>query len=288
MCLVPASSVKSQAKISTVIYSNKIKACATIDRDMFSPFRRMVEVFRERGATSEEKALTLKELGIPADFEAFSDLIPPDESPIVRVGSKYYLSEKRLAEFRKRRNEIFSPLGKWIKHTAKVPKGFLRYQVLHKLKECPMSGAELTSAIETELSGFWKPKPGSIYPLLKSLLRDGLTREVPDEDGRTRRYELTEKGAKFLETEVDRSRELREKIATGLVPFPPLFPTMMDQSERIPPSMHRLFQTLLSLRGAFESGPSPEILRELEKSTERYITELERIKRKAESSKSDD
>ena len=254
-----------------------------MNRNMFSPFRRMVEVFREKGATSEEKALTLSELGLPAGFEDFSSLIASDEFPIVRVGKKYYLSEKRLAKFRKQRDEIFSPLRKWIKHTAKVPKGFLRYLVLHRLKENPMSGAELTSAIEEESSGVWKPKPGSMYPLLKNLLRDGLTRELPDEDGRTRRYELTEKGVKFLETEIDRSHELREKIETGIFPFPPLFPPIMDHVEKIPPSIHDLFRILLDLRVIIMSNPSPEILKELTTSTERYIDDLEKIMKKFDS-----
>lgn len=272
----------SSLEISLVIYSNKIKVSPSLKKDMFSPFRRMVEVFRERGATTPEKALTLKELGFPADFENFSSLIPKDESPIVQVGKKYYLSEKRLAEFRKQREELFSPLQKWIKHTAKVPKGFLRYQVLHKLREGPMSGAELTSAIEDELSGFWKPKPGSIYPLLKNLLIDGLTQEIPDEDGRTRRYELTAKGIKFLETEIDRSRELRDKISKGFFPFATFFHPLMDQSGGMPPSIQNLFKTLMDIRVAMMNNSSPDILKELAKATDRYIKELDRIREKIE------
>ena len=48
--------------------------------------------------------------------------------------------------------QAIDPLRKWIQHTAKVPKGFLRYLVLYKLKERPMSGAELTAAIADELT----------------------------------------------------------------------------------------------------------------------------------------
>jgi hypothetical protein len=170
-------------KVSIVIHSNKIKVSLTTVRSMFRPFRRLVEVFREKGATTPEKALTWKELGFPEDLEHMSPQIPPDKSPIVKKGRKYYLSEERLKEFR----DEFAPLRKWIQHTAKVPKGFLRYRVLHKLKEGPMSGSELTVAIAEEMGGRWKPKPGSMYPLLRSLLQDGLTQEVPVEDGRTRR-----------------------------------------------------------------------------------------------------
>jgi hypothetical protein len=116
-----------------------------------------------------EKALTWKALGLPEDLEHITPPVLPDNFPIVRIGKKYYLSEDRLEVYRKEGGFI-SPIRKWIQHTAKVPKGFLRYQVLYKLKKHPMSGAELTSAIEEEMEGRWKPKPGSMYPLLKNLL----------------------------------------------------------------------------------------------------------------------
>jgi DNA-binding PadR family transcriptional regulator len=251
---------------------------------MFSPFRRIIETFREKGATSPEKAMTWKELGFPEEFEHMQPPLPPGKSPVVRKGGKYYLSEERLERFREEMG-IVDPLKKWIKHTAKVPKGFLRYRVLHKLKEGAMSGAELTSAIEDEMDGRWKPKPGSMYPLLKSLLQDGLTREVPDDDGRTRRYELTEMGQKFLENQVDQSGELREKIDQGFTPFsPPFFARFAD----IPPSIRNLFTTLLSLRTVTRNKPAPEILEKLNQAADQFTKELEQIREMIESEELDD
>ncbi len=251
-----------------------------MNRIMFSPFRRLIEAFREKGATTPKKALTWKELGFPEELEHVSPPIPPDKSPIVQKGNKYYLSEERLAVFRKEYGLAIDPLRKWIQHTAKVPKGFLRYQVLHKLKECPMSGAELTSAITEEMGGRWKPKPGSMYPLLKSLLLDGLTQEVPEEDGRTRRYELTERGQKFLEDRVDQSGELREKFSQGFIPFPS-FLGLGSHSE-IPLSLQNLFTTLQSLRVVISSNPSQEILEELAKAADRFTKDLKKIRKKIE------
>ncbi len=251
---------------------------------MFSPFRRLIETFREKEATTPKKALTWKELGFPEELEHMSPPFPPDKTPIVKVGDRYYLSEDRLKAIRRDFDELFDPLRKWIQHTAKVPKGFLRYQVLYKLKEHPMSGAELTEAITEEMGGRWKPKPGSMYPLLKSLLQDGLTQEIPDEDGRTRRYELTERGMKFLEDQVDQSGELREKIAQGFTPFPP-FPLFGSRTE-IPLSLQNLFKTFQSLRVVIASTPSQEILDELDKAAERFSKDLEKIRKKVESSRS--
>lgn len=254
-----------------------------MNRNMFSPFRRMVETFREKGATTSEKALTWKELGFPEEFEHMSHPVPPDKSPIVQKCNKYYLSEERLEVFRKEIG-FMNPLRKWIQHTAKVPKGFLRYKVLHKLKERPMSGAELTSAIEEEMGGRWTPKPGSMYPLLKSLLQDELTQEVPDEDGRTRRYELTERGQKFLKDQVDQSGELREKIDQGFTPFL----HMLGSHTEVPSSLRNLFKILQSLRVVIGSNPSPEILEELAQAADRFTKDLEKIRKKYEPTESVD
>lgn len=248
---------------------------------MFSPFRRLVDTFRERGATTPEKAMSLKELGIPELFRHVKPPVPPDIDPIIRVGNKYYLSEERLAKFRDQ-FRLPSVVEKWIQHTAKVPKGFLRYRVLHMLKEHPMSGAELTSAIEEETGGRWKPKPGSIYPLLKSLLQDGLTRELPDTDEKTRRYELTDKGLQFLETEIDSSGELREKILQGFSPFPGPLPLIFEQLDALPPPILNLFETLQTLSVVIMNNPSPEILEELSRAAERFSTAVERICKKIE------
>ena len=70
-----------------------------------------------------------------------------------------------------------------IRHTATVPKGFIRFHVLRALNEKPMSGSELMEKIEKHAGGFWKPSPGSIYPLLSSLQEHGYIKELPTENG---------------------------------------------------------------------------------------------------------
>ena len=250
---------------------------------MFNPFRRLVDTFREKGATTPEKATTWKELGFPEAFEDILPQIQPGKSPIVKKGNKYYLSEARLKVFMEEFGQAIDPLRKWIQHTAKVPKGFLRYHVLHKLQEHAMSGAELTAAIAQEMGGRWKPKPGSMYPLLKRLLQDGLTREIHDEDGRTRRYELTETGRKFLKDHVDQSGELRDKIDQGFPPFPGSFLPMSGHHANVPPSLLNLFRTFQSLRVVLMENPSPEALEEIAKAADRFSRDLEKIRKKVES-----
>ena len=87
--------------------------------------------------------------------------------------------------------------NKWIKHTALVPKGFIRHQVLEALNENPMSGSELMEEIEKRTGGFWKPSPGSIYPLLAWLQEKNHVKELPSENG-LKRYELNKSGKELL------------------------------------------------------------------------------------------
>ena len=58
--------------------------------------------------------------------------------------------------------------------------------VLSMLARSPKNGAEIMAAIEEMTQGWWRPSPGSIYPLLNELQAAGLIQKR--EDGR---YELT-------------------------------------------------------------------------------------------------
>jgi DNA-binding PadR family transcriptional regulator len=105
----------------------------------------------------------------------------------------------------------------WMRHTAVVPKGFLRYKLLKMLSNKPMSGSEIMSEIENQTSGYWKPSPGSIYPLLSWLQDQGHIKEATQQEPGIRRYEMTEQGKKFLEDE----RKTREELDRRLEHFGP-------------------------------------------------------------------
>jgi len=63
----------------------------------------------------------------------------------------------------------------------------LRTAVLHLLSNGPKSGAEIMDEMERLTRGWWRPSPGSVYPLLEEMATEGtLTRNA---DGR---YALTE------------------------------------------------------------------------------------------------
>ncbi|HYB04679.1 MAG TPA: PadR family transcriptional regulator, partial [Nitrososphaerales archaeon] len=68
-------------------------------------------------------------------------------------------------------------------------RGWLRPWILHLLSNGPKNGAEIMDDIERMSWGGWRPSPGSIYPLLDEMTKDGLISKL--EDGR---YQITEKG----------------------------------------------------------------------------------------------
>lgn len=74
----------------------------------------------------------------------------------------------------------------WTKRTHKG----LRKWIMYIVRDSPKSGAEIMDAMEGNLQGWWRPSPGSIYPLLKSMTeKEGVLVRSADN-----RYSLTAAG----------------------------------------------------------------------------------------------
>ena len=73
----------------------------------------------------------------------------------------------------------------WAKRTHKG----LRKWVLYIVRDSPKTGVEIMDAMEVNLQGWWRPSPGSIYPLLKNMVQEGVLQRSDDD-----RYSLTAKG----------------------------------------------------------------------------------------------
>jgi DNA-binding PadR family transcriptional regulator len=175
------------------------------------------------------------------------------------------------------------PFRRWIRHTAVVPKGFLRYQVLELLNEKPMSGSEIMNEVERKTNGHWKPSPGSIYPLLAWLQDNGYIRELPTEEG-MKRYTLTDTGKTLLEEQ----RKIKMKLRKEAKFFEP--PFLGALWFRIPPektiklreSMKRLFVAFFKLGSKLEEDFSEQIIEEMGKVLDETAKKLEDISRKLE------
>jgi DNA-binding PadR family transcriptional regulator len=83
-------------------------------------------------------------------------------------------------------------------HSA--PKGLLRYYILHKISQKPIHGYEIIQDIDSRTEGAWRPGAGSLYPILKKLVTEGLIKAEPEptEEATRRVYHITPKGVESL------------------------------------------------------------------------------------------
>jgi len=170
----------------------------------------------------------------------------------------------------------------WMRHTALVPKGFIRYQMLELLSEKPMSGSEIMSEIEKRTDGRWKPSPGSIYPLLSWLQDNNYVKELPAEEGGMKRYTLTDKGKALLEEQRKIKMDFRKEAKFMPPPF------LGGLWFRIPPektvelrrSMHRVFVAFFELGSNLEEHFSKQAIGDVHKILNETAEKLEELNRK--------
>jgi DNA-binding PadR family transcriptional regulator len=174
-----------------------------------------------------------------------------------------------------------------MRHTAIVPKGFIRYHVLESLSEKPMSGSEIMDEIEKRTNGRWKPSPGSVYPLLAWLQDNGYLKELPTDQSGLKRYELTQNGKKLLEEQ----RKIKMAFRKDAKFFAP--PFLGALWFRIPPektagvreSMHRAMSAFFELGASLEKKFSKEALDQARKVLDDTANRLEELDRKLKGSK---
>ena len=80
-------------------------------------------------------------------------------------------------------------------------RGFLSFLVLRMISKKDISGEEIRKEVEKRKG--CKPSPGTIYPVLKELKKEGLIQEVKN-SGKTKKYKLTDRGKKELESATKR------------------------------------------------------------------------------------
>jgi DNA-binding PadR family transcriptional regulator len=158
-----------------------------------------------------------------------------------------------------------------------VPKGFLRYQLLKKLNEKPMSGSEIMSELEGETKGYWRPSPGSIYPLLAWLQDENLIKEAEQTEPGIRRYALTDAGKAFLETET-RSREEINKHLENLGSM--WYGLHRQSGVEAGRSTRDFFRAVRDLHYELRREHSKERLEEAKKALEEATKQIQEITRK--------
>lgn len=77
-------------------------------------------------------------------------------------------------------------------NVERLKKGVLKMLILEALENKPMHAYEIIKSIEKKFNGVYKPSPGSIYPVLKQLIANGLI-SVEEKEGK-KIYLITEEG----------------------------------------------------------------------------------------------
>src|SRR3972149_4909037 len=176
---------------------------------------------------------------------------------------------------------MFAHKKNWMRHTAMVPKGFIRYHVLEALSEKSMSGSELMDEIEKHTGGFWKPSPGSIYPLLSLLQDNGYIKELPVENG-LKRYELTESVKALLDEKKQIRKKFREEV--GFLPAPFFDSFLMkippEKTAEIRKSIRRLAISFFQLGSTLQEKFSEQALDEALSVVDEASRKFEEINKK--------
>lgn len=90
-------------------------------------------------------------------------------------------------------------------------RGDVRNAVLALLREEPMNGYQLISAIAERTDGLWRPSPGSIYPALGLLQDEGLIEPAAGDSGKA--FQLTAAGRTHVEAHADELTNPWQRVA---------------------------------------------------------------------------
>ncbi|MEI2716402.1 MAG: PadR family transcriptional regulator [Candidatus Nanopelagicales bacterium] len=91
------------------------------------------------------------------------------------------------------------PRGPWGPPRSRRDRGDVRAAILLLLAEQPRHGYDIITEIADRSEGSWQPSPGSVYPVLKRLAREGLV--APSEQDGRRVFTLTDSGRQLVDDE---------------------------------------------------------------------------------------
>lgn len=172
-------------------------------------------------------------------------------------------------------------------------KGYLRIAVLALLSKGPRHGYEIMKEIEERTGGFWRPTPGGIYPILRSLEESRCIKGKWDTRQLRRRkiYRITETGRPVLQKALTRQNQIAGSMG-GL--FKEFMEDVLHVNSAVRPPIPDFFSVFLEERkekpmdtvGVLEHKKSQleNIIESVQKELEvinKRLAKRERTKRKA-------
>jgi DNA-binding PadR family transcriptional regulator len=106
-------------------------------------------------------------------------------------------------------------------HAQFFMKGFLKSLVLVETSESHASGKEIIDMISETSGGAWRPSPGTIYPVLRAMEKEGLIKCTLSENAGRREilYCSTKKGKEKLSLQRKHILEDTEKAVRVMMPL---------------------------------------------------------------------
>lgn len=101
-------------------------------------------------------------------------------------------------------------------HGPRAQRGDLEPIILNLLHEKPMHGYEIIRTLEERSHGFWRPSPGSVYPILQFLEEQDLV--VSSEQNGKKTYTITTQGKERTEAcpRNDQSFPFKDHLKAGI------------------------------------------------------------------------
>jgi DNA-binding PadR family transcriptional regulator len=132
----------------------------------------------------------------------------------------------------------------WLRETRK---GYLRIAVLTLLSRKPYHGYEIMKEIKERTRGFWKPTPGGVYPILRSLEGSGYIEGGWDSRQRRRRktYRITGTGRHVLKQALARQNQIANNMGDLFREF---MKDVLDVKSAPNPPVPNLFSAFLEER----------------------------------------
>ncbi len=127
-------------------------------------------------------------------------------------------------------------------------RGFLRPQVLELFEQQPMNGVDIMNRLQEMSRGWYRPSPGSIYPLLDQLEREGII--AKNQEGK---YELTQEFGRTPAGADDMERAI-STIESNVSYLEDLQRADAARLSRYPERIDRLAKRMDDLRGALKAG----------------------------------
>jgi DNA-binding PadR family transcriptional regulator len=143
-----------------------------------------------------------------------------------------------------------------------------------------MSGSELMEKLQSYTGGFWKPSPGSIYPLLSWLQENNYIAELPADNG-LKRYELTANGKALLNEQKNVMQKFEEIMGKPQQPFGNLFMRLSpEKADQVRETMKRTGAAMFRLGTVLQENLSEQAVDEAIQAVNEAAERIEQVTKK--------